>query len=543
MKFLTVCLIFLTFTHSFSQKSDLETWTIGVGANNFLMHGDLSSVNSKATKSLNTGFYVYLNKMISPIFGFEIKGQVLKMYGSSQEFSSSYPILYTDRNLDNVYFKGETFGGEFNVVFNLSNSLNNPYDSTKRKINFNGYLGAGYHSYNSKLYDLTTDELLIDFSQNLNRNGDVKSIYYTAGLGLRYKLSKKIDIELRQTVNFNNEDHLDAAISQKEYFETFFVTGLGLVWKFSKPERESIVWQNSTTIREKKEKERKQKETIEASDYINKILEDSDGDNVIDKFDKEPNTPKGALTYSNGVAIDTDKDGVIDLNDKCPLIFGEKSDGCPEQKDTDGDNVLDKDDLCPEEFGNKYNKGCPKQDNLITETEKTSIISLAKNIFFDSGTSTLKESSKMDLDKIALIMLANLNVKFIIEGHTDSGGKRLYNLMLSQKRANNVKKYLVSKGIPAENLVAIGLGFSKPKYNNFSLGGRQLNRRVEIKVNEKELSEKDFAAEKPKTYIVKKYNTLFSIAKMFGVSVEDLKKWNNLPDNKIIVGQKLIVAK
>jgi len=543
MKLPTSFLIFLTFTYSFSQKLDLETWTMGVGANNFLMHGDLSSANSKATKVLNPGFYVYLNKMISPVFGFEIKGQVLKMYGSSQEYSSSYPILYTDRNLDNVYFKGETFGGEFNVVFNFNNSLYNPYDFTKRKINFNGYLGLGYHSYNSKLYDLTTNELLIDFSQNLNRNRDVKSIYFTAGLGLRYKLSKKIDIELRQTVNFNNEDHLDAAISQKEYFESFFVTGLGLVWKFSKQGRESIVWQNSTKIIEKKERERKQKETIEASDYINKILEDSDGDNVIDKFDKEPNTPKGALTYANGVAIDTDKDGVIDFNDKCPLIFGEKPDGCPKQKDTDGDNILDKDDLCPEEFGDKYNKGCPKEDNLMTETEKTRIIGLAKNIFFDSGTYNLKESSKADLDKIALIMLANPEVKFIIEGHTDSGGKKLYNLMLSQKRANKVKKYLVSKGIPAENLLAIGLGFSRPKYNNFSSAGRQLNRRVEIKVNEKGLSKKDFDTEISKTYIVKKYNTLFSIAKMFGVSVEDLKKWNNLQDNKIVVGQKLIVNK
>ncbi len=543
MRIFVITLLLLTTTFSFSQSKGLDTWTIGAGANNFLMHGDLTSVNSKSSKFLNTGFYVYLNKMISPTFGFEVKGQVLKMYGSSQELSSPYTILYTDRTLENVYFKGETFGGEFNMVINLSNSLNNPYASAKRKLNFNAYLGMGFHSYNSKLYDLNTDELLIDFETNFDRKGDAKSIYYTTGLGVRYKVSKKIDMELRQTINFNNEDHLDAAIANKQHFETFFVTNLGLVWKFNHPDSESIVWQNTAEIKEKEIKKQNQDEVLKASDYIDEILKDTDGDNVIDKFDKEPNTPKGALAYANGMAVDTDKDGVIDMNDKCPLVFGKTENGCPELIDTDGDNVMDKDDLCPEEFGNKYNKGCPKQGNTITEIERTKIISLAKNIFFDSGKYSLRDSSKDDLDKIALILMANPNVKFIIEGHTDSGGKRAYNLALSQKRADAVKNYLVSKGVLAENLTAIGFGFSKPKYNNFSVGGKQLNRRVEIKVNEENLSPQDFNSQNTQTYIVKKYNTLFSIAKMFGVSVENLREWNNLTDNNIKVGDKLIVRK
>ncbi len=540
---IVITFLLLTTTFSFSQNKGLDTWTIGAGVNNFLMHGDLTSVNSKSNKFLNTGFYIYLNKMISPTFGFELKGQVLNMYGSSQELSSPYNILYTDRTLENVYFKGETFGGEFNMVVNLSNSLNNPYISTKRKLNFNAYLGMGFHSYDSKLYDLDTDELLIDFETNFNRKGDVNSIYFTTGLGVRYKVSKKIDIELRQTINFNNEDHLDATIAEKQHFETFFVTNLGLVWKFNSPDSESIVWQNTETIKQKEIKKKNQEEVLKASDYIDEMLKDSDGDNVIDKFDKEPNTPKGALTYANGMAIDTDKDGVIDLNDKCPLEFAQTENGCPDLTDTDGDNVIDKDDLCPEEFGNKHNKGCPKTENTITEIEKTKIISLAKNIFFDSGKHSLRDSSKDDLDKIALILLANPNVKFIIEGHTDSGGKRLYNLYLSQKRADAVKNYLVSKGVKKENLTAIGFGFSKPKYNNFSVGGKQLNRRVEIKVNEGNLSNQDFDNQDTQTYIVKKHNTLFSIAKMFNVSVEDLKKWNNLTNNIIKVGDKLIIKK
>jgi len=141
--------------------------------------------------------------------------------------------------------------------------------------------------------------------------------------------------------------------------------------------------------------------------------------------------------------------------------------------------------------------------------------------------------------------LANPAVKFIIEGHTDSGGKKSYNLVLSQKRADSVKNYFVSKGINPENLTAIGFGFSKPRYNNFSVGGKQLNRRVEIKVNDANLSKKDFTNSSgvEKTYIVKEYNTLFTIAKMFDVTVEQLKEWNNLNDNTIKVGDKLIIKK
>lgn len=533
-------LFFIIFIHAQEEEDEngLDTWTIGLGAANTLMHGDLTSLNSVNNEPINIGFYLYVSKMVSPAFGFEVKAQVLKFRGASQEFSSSYPILFPDNisNANDFRFEGDNFGGEINAVINLSGLATNPYANANRRLNFTAYLGVGFHTYDSKLFDLETDELLIDFGHITLENRDVESIYYTSGLGIRYKLSKRFDLELRQTVNFNSEDHLDAAITQKQTFEAFFVTNLGLVFKLNKKGSESVVWQytgKGNTVIE---------EVVEEAPKKEIKLDDTDGDGVIDQFDVEPNTPKGAVTYGNGVAIDTDKDGVIDLYDKCPLVAGAKGlDGCPIQKDTDGDGVIDKEDLCPTIIGPIDNQGCPIATNTITEVEKTTIINLAKNIYFPSGKSYLVDSSKSELDKIAQIMLNYKDIKFVIEGHTDSGGKRIYNLKLSQDRADTVKEYLINFGVDENTLKSIGYGFSKPKFNNFTSDGRQLNRRVEIKVQED--SKTIETQELTYTYIVVSADTLFSISKRFNVTVDQLKDWNKLTNNILTVGQKLIILK
>jgi len=536
--FISVLISFFFVFQGNSQNDALDTWTIGLGPTYSIMHGDLTSLNSIDNKPLNLGFYIYINKMISPAFGFELKGQILKMRGATQELSSAYPVLFTDQHT-NLYFEGDTFGGELNAVLNLNGLARNPYERANRKINFSAYLGIGYHSYNSKLFDLETDNLLIDFENVPGRDGEAKSIYYNTGLGIRYKLTSKFDLELRQNVSFNNEDNLDAAISQHQSFETFFTTNLGLVFKLNRKGSESIVWQNT-----------KAEETIVEEPEEPEInLKDSDGDGVIDQFDKDPNTPKGALTYGNGIAIDTDRDGIIDFYDKCPLEFGDKKlGGCPiiVETDTDGDGVLDKDDLCPGIIGPIDNQGCPVSTNTITEIEKTEIINLAKNIYFPSGKSYLIDSSKKELEKISNIMKLHNEIKFIIEGHTDSGGKRIYNLTLSQERANAVKKYLTQLGVDETNLKAIGYGFSRPKYTNTTSGGRQLNRRVEIKVRDDDSSignspNINYTEVAEATYTIKREDTLYSIAKRFNVTVEQLKRWNNLKNNNIVIGYKLIV--
>lgn len=105
---------------------------------------------------------------------------------------------------------------------------------------------------------------------------------------------------------------------------------------------------------------------------------------------------------------------------------------------------------------------------------------IRKNINFKVGSAELLRNSFNLLDQIAEVIKENKVHKLLISGHTDSTHTESYNLKLSLARANSVKAYLVSKGIPEESLVTQGFGKRKPKASNASERGRRLNRRVEF---------------------------------------------------------------
>jgi outer membrane protein OmpA-like peptidoglycan-associated protein len=202
---------------------------------------------------------------------------------------------------------------------------------------------------------------------------------------------------------------------------------------------------------------------------------DSDNDGIIDSEDACPNT--AGIAAFNGCP-DTDEDGITDKEDACPTEKGTKANnGCPDQ---DGDGVVDKDDNCVDVAGPASNNGCPE----ITEVEVAKLEELFKTVYFASGKDTFKTETITKLDEAAAIMTKYKTAKFSIEGHTDSTGSSKTNLELSNKRANAVKNYLVSKGVSASNLTAQGYGEDKPIASNRTSKGRAENRRVDVKLVE-----------------------------------------------------------
>lgn len=106
---------------------------------------------------------------------------------------------------------------------------------------------------------------------------------------------------------------------------------------------------------------------------------------------------------------------------------------------------------------------------------------LLKSIYYDFNQSNLKSESFKELAKLEHILNENPHLKIEIVGHTDSHGGTYYNKILSQKRAEAVIKYLTSKGISKERLVALGMGEEQPlASNDDEEEGRELNRRTEI---------------------------------------------------------------
>ena len=87
------------------------------------------------------------------------------------------------------------------------------------------------------------------------------------------------------------------------------------------------------------------------------------------------------------------------------------------------------------------------------------------------------------LAKISGIILAHPGLKLEVEGHTDSVGSDDYNQVLSERRANAVRDFLVQEGISPASITARGLGKSDPVASNTTAAGRQMNRRVEMVVS------------------------------------------------------------
>lgn len=204
---------------------------------------------------------------------------------------------------------------------------------------------------------------------------------------------------------------------------------------------------------------------------------DKDGDGLFDFVDACPDVagPK----ENNGCPWpDSDGDGILDKDDECPTLKGPKENkGCP-YKDSDNDGLLDKDDDCPMTPGPKENKGCPVLEEEVVEVIKTAF----NNLEFQTGKDIILDPSKPSLDELAQLLTSKSLWKLEISGHTDDVGDDNANLVLSKKRAEALKNYLVSKGISADRMATLYFGETKPIADNTSPEGRKKNRRVEMKI-------------------------------------------------------------
>jgi outer membrane protein OmpA-like peptidoglycan-associated protein len=221
---------------------------------------------------------------------------------------------------------------------------------------------------------------------------------------------------------------------------------------------------------------------------------------------------------------DTDKDGdgIINRKDKCPKIPGNPEfNGCP---DTDGDSIPDPEDKCPEVFGEQVNNGCPNTDNLskenkmsfddnlesqigtesstfsdnisnmsnqssdekadITQEENTSEIKIPDDqmlIYFPANSSrVLGKKTIKKLKNVVGILLSEMDLKVLLEGHSSNDGDFSINLNLSRQRANIVRDFLIEEGIESNRISVKALGEDEPIFDNNTTQGRVLNRCVLI---------------------------------------------------------------
>ncbi|MBN2355540.1 OmpA family protein [candidate division KSB1 bacterium] len=194
----------------------------------------------------------------------------------------------------------------------------------------------------------------------------------------------------------------------------------------------------------------------------NPLKVDSDGDGLDDgdEVTKYKSSP---------IKTDTDGDGVNDNEEVNKFRTN------PAKMDTDGGTIAD---------GIEINRGTdplngdddlPKEEQITREVGTEIVM---EGIVFASGSSRISAESRVVLDKVAKTLMDNPTIKVEVQGHTDNTGRRASNIRLSQARANAVCKYLESKGIAADRMVAKGMGPDRPVASNDTAEGRQQNRRI-----------------------------------------------------------------
>ena len=235
---------------------------------------------------------------------------------------------------------------------------------------------------------------------------------------------------------------------------------------------------------------------------------DNDGDTIPDESDQCPNEPEDMDGFEDEDGCpdpDNDGDGILNGDDMCPddpedFDGWQDEDGCPDP-DNDQDGIPDTEDECPDVpedmDGDEDEDGCPEEPKALAVIEGDEIRIMQKIHFATNSAKIVGDVSFEVLDAVVQILNDNPEIKVLIEGHTDKKGSRKYNLSLSKKRANSVRKYLKKQGIEKKRLKTAGSGFDEPIDDNDTEEGRAENRRVEFHILKQKVK-KDKAAPKDK---------------------------------------------
>jgi len=201
---------------------------------------------------------------------------------------------------------------------------------------------------------------------------------------------------------------------------------------------------------------------------------DYDEDGIYDRVDYCPNTPKGCAVDQWGCMLDADDDGVCDTFDRCPNTpKDERADkeGCSKSQTPSGAQSTPP--------PTKATQPRSQAGEALARGETVRL----ENVEFDPNSDRLTPESEKTLNGIGEALSDYPDLKFEIGGHSDTHGDAEANRVLSQKRAESVRTYLLAhSSLKPENLTAKGYGETQPLTKERDADELHQNRRVEIKL-------------------------------------------------------------
>ena len=407
-----------------SQSKRFNDWSISAGVGVPLMQSsDLTSIKNGNGKNLfGYSAYVSIDKAITHAFGINLqydRGETRQGWFNTKDAAPDAAAVGARTQYDAISILGDV---------NFSNLLRRVDNHSTYRWALHGYAGVGTIAYRAYQKDIKGQRLMTEV-----KPFQLGSMFMQAGAGLKFKVNRRIDIEGRLMYVVTGDDEFDgggdaySAINKRseQVSDNFFNATLGLSLKLGKHESH-VMWHDPLQeIYYKLDVLANKNQDIEVCKKG-----DADNDGVCDDWDRQLDTPAGARVDGAGVALDTDLDGVIDLYDKCVTVPG------------------------PVE-----NNGCPTTTTgPVVETETK-----LEGIEFDLNSDRILPSNTPILNN-AVNYINSSNGAYNVIGATDTRGTDAYNQKLSQRRANNVKNYLIKNGVQSGKLNAVGKGEKDLKY-------------------------------------------------------------------------------
>lgn len=427
----------------FGGRSQYRTWSIGV-------QGGITTPGAITGGSNPFGQKVgYFQNKVGEYYGLTVRKQFSHLFGLELEGNRGKIKTY-NHDVSGPAIENSRGATSAEVDVNWAASLNGVFqlgtiDFLRREnaVNFYAKVGLGVLASNPVQYSGNDFSGSVVYDQKGNWGEEIfgdreatgdkdykLSGFIPVGVGVKFKLSEVVALNLGYTMNFT-DDNLLYGPARTDYKGKFSQVYGGLEFTLGSRDKESLTFTNPVatlydelkdpSLRNEVEALKQRVSTLEGT--VDQLSKDSDGDGVSDKFDKCPSTPAGTAVDGSG----------------CPIKFPE-----------------------------------PVAANDATSGEYYSPIQ------FEFDSSVLKTESYSTLDKLAK-ELRDANASVTLDGYASEEGTEDYNMNLSTDRANAVKQYLVNAGVSASSINANGYGEANPVASNATEEGRVQNRRVEIK--------------------------------------------------------------
>ncbi|MCT2562683.1 OmpA family protein [Chryseobacterium herbae] len=407
-----------------NQSKRFNDWSISAGAGvPLIQSADLTSIKNGNGKNLfGYSAYVSIDKAITHAFGLKLqydRGETRQGWFNTKDAAPDAKAVGARTQYDAISLLGD---------INFSNLLRRVDNHSPYRWALHGYAGVGTIAYRAYQKDIKGQVLATEV-----KPFKFGSMFMQAGAGLKYKINRRLDLEGRLMYVVTGDDEFDgggdkySTINRREeqVSDNFFNATLGLSLKLGKHESH-LMWHDPLQeIYYKLDVLANKNQDIEVCKKG-----DADNDGVCDDWDRQLDTPAGARVDGAGVALDTDLDGVIDLYDKCVTVPG------------------------PVE-----NNGCPTTPTgPVVETETK-----LEGIEFDLNSDRILPSNTPILNN-AVNYINSSTGSYSVIGATDTRGTDAYNQKLSERRANNVKNYLIKNGVQNGKINAVGKGEKDLKY-------------------------------------------------------------------------------